>query len=41
MSHYEFEIPAAPLKAALLCTAHKDIRFYPLERKTSGFSPRI
>ena len=28
MSHYEFEIPAAPLKAALLCTAHKDIRFY-------------
>jgi len=28
MSHYQFEIPAAPLKAALLCTAHKDIRFY-------------
>ncbi len=28
MSNYQFEIPAAPLKAALLCTAHKDVRFY-------------
>lgn len=28
MTNYQFEIPAAPLKAALLCTAHKDIRFY-------------